>query len=127
MVTKATNIYRAFRKSIGRSIGSEASSSQDIFSNPTGPYTIDPAFAGNTLTVGDAGILSSETVSKGEEDIIDPMNDITFKIKLILVDTLKSDAQKNMRQFLSPILAKMDKLPNHGIFHSSISFGPWIL
>ena len=125
VVAKATNLYRAFRKSIGRSIGSEASSSQDIFSNPAGPYTIDTFSAGNTLTVGDVNnILSSETKQEQE---LDPMQDITFKIKLILVDTLKSDTQKNMRQFISPILAKMDKLPNHGIFHSSISFGPWIL
>nr|CAG4708735.1 unnamed protein product [Naegleria fowleri] len=124
LATRATNLYRAMRRSIGRSIGSEASSSHDILPNGYGTSILDPVFS--TLNHScDEGC--NEELPEEELQEHNLLDEITFKVKLILVDTLKTEASKNVRQIISPILAKMDKLPNHGIFHSSISIGPWIL
>ncbi|KAG2382678.1 hypothetical protein C9374_005258 [Naegleria lovaniensis] len=124
LATRATNLYRAMRRSIGRSIGSEASSSHDILPNIYGPSILDPVFSTLNHSCDDG---YNEEIPEEEIQEHNLLDEITFKVKLILVDTLKTDASKNVRQIISPILAKMDKLPNHGIFHSSISIGPWIL
>ena len=127
IVTKASSLYKAVRKSIGRSIGSEASSSREVIQN-LGPMILDPNYSSNQIPLELPSNYSSECLTNSvPEEISDPMEEVRFKVKLILVDTLRSETYRNVRQFISPILAKFDKLPNHGIFHSCISIGPWIL
>ncbi|KAL9656845.1 hypothetical protein ABK040_004379 [Willaertia magna] len=53
--------------------------------------------------------------------------EVSMKIKFTLVDNLKSDTSKNVRQIMSPLLDKIDQLPNHGIYHSCLTVGPWLI
>ncbi|KAL9653277.1 hypothetical protein ABK040_010984 [Willaertia magna] len=53
--------------------------------------------------------------------------DIKMKIKFVLVDNMKSETSKNVRQIISPLLDKIDQLPHHGIYHSCLTIGPWMI
>ncbi|KAL9645822.1 hypothetical protein ABK040_003554 [Willaertia magna] len=54
-------------------------------------------------------------------------DEFSLKIKFTLVDTLYSETKRSVRQLVSPILEKMDQLPKHGMYHSCLTVGPWIL
>eukprot|EP01080_Neovahlkampfia_damariscottae_P006600 gene6600-10763_t len=49
------------------------------------------------------------------------------KIKLVIAEICKSDAQKAIRKMLSPILTKIDNQQQFGMFHSALVVGPWYL
>nr|CAG4718432.1 unnamed protein product [Naegleria fowleri] len=50
-----------------------------------------------------------------------------LKIKLIITEIASNSSQKTLRQFLSPVLHKMNVLPEIGWFHSAILVGKWRL
>ncbi|KAL9656803.1 hypothetical protein ABK040_004339 [Willaertia magna] len=52
---------------------------------------------------------------------------VSIKIKFTLIDTLKSETSKNVRHFISPLLDITGQLPNHGIYHSCLTVGPWMI
>jgi len=49
------------------------------------------------------------------------------KIKLVIAEICKSDAQKAIRKMLSPVLTKIDSQQQFGMFHSALVVGPWYL
>jgi hypothetical protein len=51
----------------------------------------------------------------------------TIKIKLVIAEICKSDAQKALRKMLSPVLTKIDAQQHFGMFHSALVVGPWYL
>lgn len=51
----------------------------------------------------------------------------TVKVKLVVAEICKSDAQKAIRKMLSPILTKIDHQQQFGMFHSALVVGPWYL
>jgi hypothetical protein len=51
----------------------------------------------------------------------------TIKIKLVVAEICKSDAQKALRKMLSPVLTKIDAQQQFGMFHSALVVGPWYL
>jgi len=51
----------------------------------------------------------------------------TVKVKLVVAEICKSDAQKALRKMLSPILTKIDHQQQFGMFHSALVVGPWYL
>lgn len=51
----------------------------------------------------------------------------TVKIKLVIAEICKSDAQKAIRKMLSPVLTKIDSQQQFGMFHSALVVGPWYL
>lgn len=50
-----------------------------------------------------------------------------IKVKLVIAEICKSDAQKAFRKMLSPILTKLDLQQQFGLFHSALVVGPWYL
>lgn len=54
-------------------------------------------------------------------------NKQNVKVKLVVAEICKSDAQKALRKMLSPILTKMDHQQQFGMFHSALVIGPWYL
>jgi hypothetical protein len=55
------------------------------------------------------------------------LNRQNVKVKLIVAEICKSDAQKALRKMLSPILTKIDHQQQFGMFHSALVVGPWYL
>eukprot|EP00761_Pharyngomonas_kirbyi_P006788 gb/GECH01006796.1/.p1 GENE.gb/GECH01006796.1/~~gb/GECH01006796.1/.p1 ORF type:complete len:423 (+),score=90.25 gb/GECH01006796.1/:1-1269(+) len=51
------------------------------------------------------------------------------KVKLVIGEICKSDAQKTVRRMLSPVLTRFDPDNNRqfGMFHSAIVIGPWYI
>lgn len=49
----------------------------------------------------------------------------TVKVKLVIAEICKSDAQKAIRKLLSPVLTKFDHQQQFGMFHSALVVGPW--
>lgn len=50
-----------------------------------------------------------------------------IKIKLVISEVASSEARKNFRRFISPVLSKLDLLPEFGMFHSGLMIGPWMI
>jgi hypothetical protein len=106
---------------------------------PNGPVKGGLNFASKSEVV--------ETAPKNKIDDDDAFNDIDFnisdikkeseqsymkvgkkiKIKLVVAEICKSDAQKAVRKMLSPILTKLDLQQQFGMFHSALVIGPWYL
>jgi ribosomal protein L29 len=51
----------------------------------------------------------------------------TVKVKLVIGEVNRTKSSKTFRQFVSPILAKFDLLPEFGMFHSALMIGPWMI
>jgi len=49
------------------------------------------------------------------------------KIKLIISEVTNSTIRKNFRKLISPILSKLEILPEFGMFHTAIVVGPWLI
>lgn len=50
-----------------------------------------------------------------------------IKVKLIIAEICKNDAQKALRKMLSPVMTKLDLQQQFGMFHSALVVGPWYL
>eukprot|EP01080_Neovahlkampfia_damariscottae_P010063 gene10063-2485_t len=51
-----------------------------------------------------------------------------IRVKIVVVDQdAKSQFKKGLRQFLSPVLSKIDMIPQMGMFHSALMIGPWMI
>jgi hypothetical protein len=51
----------------------------------------------------------------------------TVKVKLVIAEICKTNAQKNLRKMLSPIMTTFDTNQQFGMFHSALIVGPWYL
>jgi len=49
------------------------------------------------------------------------------RIKLVIGEVSHSQTSKTFRELVSPILSKMDLLPEFGMFHSALMIGPWMI
>ncbi|KAL9644818.1 hypothetical protein ABK040_009276 [Willaertia magna] len=50
-----------------------------------------------------------------------------LKVKLVIVELHRTQAQRNFRRFLAPVLDTFDLVPQFGLFHSALIVGPWYL
>lgn len=46
------------------------------------------------------------------------------KVKLVIAEVAQTNARKNLRELISPILSKLDVLPEFGMFHTALIIGP---
>lgn len=55
------------------------------------------------------------------------LTDHIIKIKLVVSEVYNGTAMKNVRRVMSPIISNSSRVPDFGLFHSSILVGPWKL
>jgi hypothetical protein len=51
----------------------------------------------------------------------------TVKIKLVIAEVSHSKSSQNFRRIISPVLSKLDLMPEFGMFHSALMIGPWMI
>lgn len=51
----------------------------------------------------------------------------SVKIKLVIAEVSHTKTGQNFRKMVSPVLSKLDLLPEFGMFHSALMIGPWMI
>ncbi|KAL9657031.1 hypothetical protein ABK040_014579 [Willaertia magna] len=77
----------------------------------------------------DEDILDQEDINDGSKnpEITKILNQNTIKIKIVISEIARTKGKKAFRRMLSPILSKLDLLPELGMFHSALQVGPWLI
>ncbi|EFC43428.1 predicted protein [Naegleria gruberi] len=77
----------------------------------------------------DDDIINEEDIRLGEKDpgLNKILEQNTVKVKIVISEIAKTKGKKAFRRMLSPVLSKLDMLPELGMFHSALQIGPWLI
>jgi len=73
----------------------------------------------------DDDILNDEDVKVGSKDptVNKILEQNTVKVKIVISEIARTTGKKAFRRMMSPVLSKLDMLPELGMFHSAIQIG----
>nr|CAG4713537.1 unnamed protein product [Naegleria fowleri] len=77
----------------------------------------------------DDDILNEQDIIIGTKDpnLNKILEQNTVKVKIVISEIARTKGRKAFRRMMSPILSRLDLLPELGMFHSAIQIGPWLI
>ncbi|KAG2374881.1 hypothetical protein C9374_010255 [Naegleria lovaniensis] len=77
----------------------------------------------------DDDILNEQDIIIGTKDpnLNKILEQNTVKVKIVISEIARTKGRKAFRRMMSPILSRLDMLPELGMFHSAIQIGPWLI